>query len=105
MAAENIALVYALVPKIACKGKCVEACGPISASPREREFFERNSGKKFPDAVKMLKEKQLDCPHLDPLGRCTVYEFRPLVCRLFGVVPEMPCPFGCVAESLLTSEG
>ncbi len=101
---ESFPVLYTLVPKIACKGKCTEACGPIMAYPREEEYFERTTGRKFPDALKMLKEGKRDCPYLNALGRCDVYESRPLVCRLFGVVPEMPCPFGCVAERMLSGE-
>lgn len=29
-------------------------------------------------------------------GRCSVYEARPLVCRLFGHVGWLPCPIGAV---------
>jgi Fe-S-cluster containining protein len=35
-------------------------------------------------------------------GRCTVYPDRPLICRLFGVVEQMRCPFGCVPERFLS---
>jgi Fe-S-cluster containining protein len=37
-------------------------------------------------------------------GRCLGYEARPLVCRLFGVVPKMKCPWGCEPERWLTDE-
>lgn len=33
------------------------------------------------------------CPHLGPDG-CKVYEERPLICRLFGTTPTLPCPNG-----------
>lgn len=94
--------IYAAVPKIACIGKCIKACGPIDAGAREKEHFERTSGKPFPDALKVLATRWADCPHLNPVGRCAVYQYRPLVCRLFGVVPEMPCPWGCKAERMLS---
>ncbi len=36
------------------------------------------------------------CPYLDlKTKRCTVYERRPLICRLYGMTEELPCPFGC----------
>jgi Fe-S-cluster containining protein len=38
------------------------------------------------------KEQGLTCPWYD--GRCTVYDVRPFVCRMFGHVPEMNCPRG-----------
>lgn len=37
-------------------------------------------------------------------GRCASYEDRPMVCRLWGSVPEMPCPHGC-KPTLSTVEG
>ena len=36
---------------------------------------------------------ELNCVHLGPNG-CTVYEERPLICRLFGTTPRLPCPRG-----------
>ena len=32
----------------------------------------------------------LNCVHLGPQG-CQVYDQRPLICRLFGTTPRMPC--------------
>ena len=31
--------------------------------------------------------------HLGPDG-CQVYDQRPLICRLFGTTPRLPCPRG-----------
>ena len=36
---------------------------------------------------------ELNCEHLGPNG-CTVYEERPLICRLFGTTERLPCPNG-----------
>lgn len=30
--------------------------------------------------------------------RCGVYEVRPLICRLWGIIESLPCPYGCVPE-------
>jgi hypothetical protein len=38
----------------------------------------------------------LTCSALDGVGRCSVYEERPLLCRLWGAVEKMTCQFGCV---------
>jgi len=35
----------------------------------------------------------LSCPHLGSNG-CEVYAERPLICRLFGTTPRLPCPNG-----------
>jgi len=42
----------------------------------------------------------LTCPALVN-GLCSVYAVRPLICRLWGVVREMACPFGCKPERWL----
>lgn len=31
------------------------------------------------------------CPFLRADYKCNIYENRPEVCRLFGIVPQMPC--------------
>ena len=33
------------------------------------------------------------CGYLDPAGRCSIHADRPLVCRLYGEVPEMVCDY------------
>jgi hypothetical protein len=100
--AEPFALIYAAVPRIACQGKCQGACGPIAASRREMRHFEKQTGERFPDAVAILKSGDLSCPLLNPIGQCSVYRDRPLICRLWGVVEAMPCRFGCVPERMLS---
>lgn len=37
-------------------------------------------------------------------GRCSVYDVRPMVCRLWGLVPSMRCPYGCKPEGGYLSE-
>jgi len=36
---------------------------------------------------------QYSCPYLGKNG-CEVYGDRPLICRLFGTTPSLPCPNG-----------
>jgi uncharacterized protein len=36
---------------------------------------------------------ELSGPHLGQHG-CEVYRERPLICRLFGTTPRLPCPNG-----------
>ena len=40
-----------------------------------------------------------NCVHLGPKG-CTVYEQRPLICRLFGTTQSLPCPNGRGPEQM-----
>jgi Fe-S-cluster containining protein len=41
------------------------------------------------------------CPLLRH-GRCTVYDARPMICRLWGLDDFMVCPHGCEPEKRLT---
>ena len=41
------------------------------------------------------------CAYLQE-GRCTIYNDRPLVCRLWGAAENLICPFGCKPDRYLT---
>ena len=87
---------YARIPGGFCKGLCQRACGPIQLTRFERTRI--TGGPAIPLAP------ELTCPLLGEDGACTVYDKRPLICRLWGAVdePRMACPHGCVpAEGLL----
>lgn len=90
--------IYASLPKIACKGLCSESCGPIDFTKEERERMEATFGR----AIGKV-DRNLSCPAL-ACGQCMVYESRPLICRLWGLTPAMPCPFGCVPERVVPEE-
>jgi Fe-S-cluster containining protein len=39
-------------------------------------------------------------------GQCSVYDIRPVVCRLWACTPEMACPHGCRPDRfVLRKEG
>jgi hypothetical protein len=44
------------------------------------------------------------CPALSLVGRCTVYEVRPMLCRLWGAVEGMRCDRGCLPVGGLLSD-
>jgi hypothetical protein len=96
---------YDQIPAIPdCKGRCWVSCGAIEMSDRERQRI-RSAGYRITPAQEALAN--LDtfwCEALAGDGRCAVYEMRPLVCRLWGAVEDMPCPYGCRPERMLTSE-
>jgi len=52
------------------------------------------------DRMKLIEENQVaaksPCPFLDAEKRCAIHEFRPLVCRAYGVT-RLPSPFDCKA--------
>lgn len=89
-----MSVAYALVPEVPCKGLCRKACGPIACTAREAEAM-RDNGINPPGVRDHPTEGSMTCSHLTDAGRCAVYENRPMVCRLFGAVRAMRCPFGC----------
>lgn len=83
---------------IECKGLCQGCCGPIAMSPAEFRRLSEASG----------KEPTIDdhgtCSLLVD-GKCSAYEIRPMICRLWGMVRKMQCPFGCLpTPRFLTDE-
>jgi Fe-S-cluster containining protein len=86
----RIDLIYSRLPRLECQGKCQGSCGPIAMSRAEwTRIIERlgYAPKGNPSLV---------CPMLcKASGKCSVYDIRPLICRLWGMVKAMPCPWGC----------
>lgn len=108
---------WARVPDVQCRGLCSEACGPISMSAAELALLEGRVGtltkplsrhltgeagllrQAIPgldtDAFPLIYDTEREaCPLLRD-GRCSQYQFRPLVCRLYGAVEALRCPHGC----------
>ncbi|UWG96806.1 YkgJ family cysteine cluster protein [Dehalobacter sp. DCM] len=83
---------YEKIPKFECKEGCVGCCGPI---PFTKWEWERIEDKR--------KATELNCPYAIK-GRCNIYEKRPLICRLYGAVRKMKCPYGCQPESFLSKK-
>lgn len=92
---DTFAAIYANVPAIECQGLCHQSCGPLVVEEPERAHIKARTGKTVPDL-------QFNCPMLTVLKRCSVYEDRPLLCRLWGVVESMPCEWGCRPARYLT---
>ena len=88
---------YASLPKLDCQGYCHESCGPIGMSVRERTRILERSGP-------VRCDKHASCSMLTADRRCGVYEIRPMVCRLWGIVRSMPCPYGCRPEGGFLSD-
>lgn len=96
--------IYARIPNIECKGLCHTTCTAIDASQLERD---RLAARGFPlpneGAPELLRRIQATgevsaCPALGPDKRCRGYEDRPVICRVWGVTDDLPCPHGCVPD-------
>lgn len=100
-AADSLSAIYAEIPALRCLGKCQAACGPIMMAPVEERQFEARDAV-VPRALEMLRSGSLTCPHLGAFGHCTVYDIRPLICRLSGAAEGLSCEFGCRPERVLS---
>lgn len=89
---------YAELPSLSCRGLCTDSCGPISMSRIEWQRICRRSRS---ETLTLLPD--MTCPMLDD-GRCSVYDIRPMICRLWGLVETMTCPWGCKPDRYLTHE-
>lgn len=76
------------IPSFACVPGCHDCCGPVTTSSTEMARLPVKS-----EAVHEAALAALSCPHLGADG-CQVYDERPLICRLFGTTPRLPCPNG-----------
>lgn len=58
------------------------------AAPRliTNQFVDRWSDEEMDEVIERFDS--LPCPALESDGRCSVYEFRPLVCRSMGIPPD-----------------
>lgn len=95
---EIIASLRERIPTFECTPGCHDCCGPVTTSSEEMSRLPVKS-----DAEHEAALNEFDCVHLGPKG-CTVYEERPLICRLFGTTPNMPCPNGCRSKEMIDSK-
>lgn len=54
--------------------------------------------------VFLMRFPKLTCPLLNPDGKCSVYEDRPAICRIWGAVEKMKCPHGCRPKKWMTRD-
>jgi uncharacterized protein len=94
--------IYDSLPTVECKGLCDSFCGPILLSHAEDERIRLRTGK----PVGISRDNK--CDKLKD-GQCTVYDLRPLVCRIWGSNPigteataMLHCPHGCKVSRAIT---
>jgi len=97
--------IYARIPSISCKRQCHTTCGLIPLSRAESERARVRGLRVVPNQISewMLEPSRGACPALVGI-ECTIYDDRPLICRLFGVVEGLECRWGCKPERLLTRQ-
>jgi hypothetical protein len=79
-------------------------------SARERERIRERHGVDLPEITRYgdrpgddwLSDRPFtNCPALTEDKKCSVYEDRPLICRIWGVAETLPCVYGCVPDEPL----
>ena len=94
------------IPGFECVPGCRACCGPVFWSKVEWKRIKNKKGLFSPVKIKgvtffLVQDQQGNCPYASEKG-CEVYNDRPLLCRLYGVVEKMLCPFGGKPERILS---
>lgn len=84
-----------LIPAVTCVAGCHDCCGAAPCTHWERERM-------GPCLDTELRTAGM-CPWLGPEG-CTCYDERPIICRLYAVIPELRCPHGVRPRPALSPE-
>jgi Fe-S-cluster containining protein len=87
--------VYAALPEFTCKGLCWESCSYVGTFSAERRRM-------YVKGIQPPSILESPCKHLNFAGRCSIHPDRPLICRLYGMIERLRCPFGC--EPVLSDE-
>ena len=98
MSSEQLRFFRRHIPAFECTPGCHDCCGPVTASSEEMARLPVKSRK-----AHALALAELSCPHLGAYG-CQVYLERPLICRLFGTTPRLPCPNGKGPEVMIDKQ-
>jgi Fe-S-cluster containining protein len=95
------------VEDLHCRGLCHDSCGAIGYSTAERKVIQTRHGA-FPVPQGELRGGKFEhpddimCSALTPDKRCSIYDERPAICRLYGLIRELPCAHGCVPRAWMT---
>lgn len=81
------------LPTITCQGLCADSCCSMWQTTLEQQIIQRRTGRTLP-----LIHAGSPCTALTILRRCSIYEHRPLICRLWGMTASMRCDYGCIPE-------
>lgn len=92
--AARLAAIYAELPTVNCQGACHDTCTAIAMTGIERRRIYRATGTQMENLSHRDVPDGYRCPLLR-WNRCSVYDLRPFICRLWGVTELLPCNFGC----------
>lgn len=98
---QQLDALYAELPTIDCQGMCWDSCGPIQMTGVERQRIHREAGVEIPDRS-WLRDGSGLCPALNMFHQCSVYQIRPLICRIWGMTRRLRCNYGCKPDRMLS---
>lgn len=119
---QAIDAIYAALPRMECKGLCQACCTTFGMTGLEKKRIEAVVGQFKTKRVMVRAEASKHIPGLpgprlgihDVLeckvcpflkeGRCSVYDIRPAICRMWGLTMQTKCQHGCQPERYLTEQ-
>jgi Fe-S-cluster containining protein len=106
-AEDQVREIWAEIPVVHCIGKCWHDCTVVPASAAEERLILnrhgslRTIGQVTQELIDAAHEGKMHCGFLTEDHRCAIYDLRPSLCRMYGVVKgsngrvDMQCPHGC----------
>jgi len=113
------------LPDIDCELKCADACGTLSISDfEENQLMTKITKKKYgieyvrlgtveENRLKIIEHKTshqpscqclAKCPYLTNNNLCGIHLDRPVICRLYGIVEDFKCKYGCTPDRYLKKD-
>ena len=87
--------IYNKIPKVSCK-HCHDCCGPIIWFKTEeilmKDYMKKHKIENIKLTSEEFKKNDMKCPFLKN-DRCSIYQVRPIVCRLQGNTLDLPCRY------------
>ncbi|MBS3778461.1 MAG: YkgJ family cysteine cluster protein [Candidatus Thermoplasmatota archaeon] len=96
--------IYAQIPSFECK-HCQQCSNPIMwFKPEEiniKDYLKKHNLPYIVWTDEEFIDHHMKCPYLQD-NKCIIYPVRPLVCRLQGIIFDLPCPY--TKKTLLTEQ-
>jgi hypothetical protein len=86
------------IPKFECINGCNACCGPVPINEEEARRLNLSCS----GITQTVSQHNLTCTY-SKNGKCTVYQNRPFICRIFGVTKSLKCPNNGKPERILSS--
>ena len=96
---------YGQIPQMACESACSDCCCLVRFS--RYEVAQIDTVRIICAVFKRFRQATTQkCPYVTQENRCSIYQVRPFVCRLFGTADHerLRCPKGLRPEKMLSAE-